>query len=183
MPFDGAPSRSGPRGDRWMQAIVESPGPDAQLQFYVRGPRPDINDEWGPSSSRKEGKESSWPGSNGRGGGGRGGGGGGGAGEGVAEDRPSAGAGSNGGGGYYTLPWPSGWKLERGNVTKFLRALQGPIMLVGAGRLKGAAGLAGCLGLGVRFQGGDALRPLAPGQVIARWHGSLPVPMWRLLGR
>jgi hypothetical protein len=52
VPFDGAPSRGGPGGGRWMAAIIEAPGPDASLQFYVRGPRPDINDEWGSTSRR-----------------------------------------------------------------------------------------------------------------------------------
>ncbi|KAI8469032.1 MAG: sucrose-6F-phosphate phosphohydrolase-domain-containing protein [Monoraphidium minutum] len=120
IPFDGAPSRSGPRGDRWMQAIVESPGPDAQLQFYVRGPRPDINDEWGSTSSRRDpyggnGNGRPRPPSGGSGG------------EPLAEDRPAKRG--DGGGGYYTLPWPSGWKLERGSVSKFLRGLQAPILL------------------------------------------------------
>lgn len=111
VPFDGAPSRCGPRGDRWMQATVEAPGPDAQLQFYILGPRPDINDEWGPSARY------SGAGANGSGGGG---------GNGVPADRP---AGEGGRPGHYVAPWPGGWKLERGCVSKFLRALRGPVML------------------------------------------------------
>ncbi|KIZ05253.1 hypothetical protein MNEG_2702 [Monoraphidium neglectum] len=126
VPFDGAPSRSGPRGDRWMQAIIEAPGPNAQLQFYAKGPRPDINDEWGPSSSRRDG---AWGGSGNEGARrGRGAINSDDGADGVAEDRPATG-GAGGGPGHYTLPWPSGWKLERGAVSKFLRALRGPIML------------------------------------------------------
>ncbi|GBF98024.1 sucrose phosphatase [Raphidocelis subcapitata] len=126
--FDGAPSRAGPMGGRWMQAIIEAPGPSASLQFYVRGPRPDLNDEWGSSAARSGG---GWGGAGGGGGGGGSGkrrGGGGsvdGGSEVQAEDRPHASSGAT----HYTLPWPSGWKLERGTVSKFLRALQGPIML------------------------------------------------------
>lgn len=123
IPFDGAPSRAGPTGGRWMQVIVEAPGPNASMQFYVRGPRPDINDEWGSTAARNarvngDGKSpSKQSGSTGSVDS---------TGEPCAEDRPSG----TGGNGSYTLPWPSGWKLERGTVSKFLRALQGPIMLV-----------------------------------------------------
>jgi len=123
-----------------MQAIIEAPSPSATLQFYVRGPRPDINDEWGSTSSRHRGGGGNGGGNNGdwsSSGGGvdkRSTGGSGGRSvmssvdaDGVAEDRPSGSSGAQ----YYTLPWPSGWKLERGRVSKFLRALQAPIMLVG----------------------------------------------------
>lgn len=153
VPLDGAPSRAGPGGGRWMQAIVEAPGPEATLQFYVRGPRPDINDEWGSSisSSRRTATDGGNGGYNGNGGG-NGGSNGSEAsrqqqqqrrsrgttgsvdagGDPRTEDRPSKGAVGGGVGGegtYYTLPWPSGWKLDRGKVSKFLRALQAPIML------------------------------------------------------
>lgn len=134
-----------------MQAIIEAPGPGSSLHCYVKGPRPDINDEWGSTSGR-----------------GRTGGGGGegarrgavmsddGSEAGGAEDRPSGGPGA-----YYTLPWPSGWKLERGSVSKFLRALAGPIMLV---RRRGAYWLA---------QGVGFLRqwPCRAGAATPSWRG------------
>jgi hypothetical protein len=66
--FDGAPSRGGPGGGRWMQALIEAPGPEASLQFYVRGPRPDINDEWGSTSRRGGGGGGGGSRGNGRGG-------------------------------------------------------------------------------------------------------------------
>ena len=150
VPFDGAPSRAGPAGGRWMQAIVEAPGPDARLHFFVRGPRPDLNDEWGSTAARGGGGGGNWAVSTLDGGGSGSGSGGGGADGGGAEDRPAranvsggdASSGSGGvagvaagggdgtsGGPYYTLPWPGGWKLERGAVAKFERALAGPVML------------------------------------------------------
>jgi len=122
MPMDDAPSRSEPNGNnsRWKQAFVPAPSKSYAMEFYVQGPAPGegvtgsaSDGEGSGRSSRSQNGQVTRGSSSTRDS------------SGPKEDRPRKGSPDA----VYTMPWPGGWKLQNGTVTKFMRALDPPMLL------------------------------------------------------